>query len=81
VSVVQFPTSLPSPEQLDLARLKLIELTNNLAAELLAHCNELMKAANAPEFTVVVRKTESKLAEASAGWLAMSTVIRESWHI
>jgi hypothetical protein len=81
VSIVQFPTSLPSPEQLDLARLKLVELTNNLAADLLAHCNELMKTTNAPEFTVIVRKTEAKLAEANAGWSAMSTAIRDSWHI
>ncbi len=81
MTVVQFPTSLPSPEQLDLPRLKLIELTNKLAAELLGHCNELMKATNAPEFAAVVRKTAVQLAEASAGWAAMSGAIRDSWHV
>jgi len=81
VNIVQFPTSLPAPQQLDLPRLKLIELTNNLAAELLGQCNELMKAQSAPEFAAVVRRTEARLAEASAGWSAMSTAIRESWRI
>jgi hypothetical protein len=81
MNVVQFPTSLPAPHQLDLPRLRLIELTNSLAAELLAYCNELMNAKNAPEFAAVVRQTEAKLAEASAGWAAMSSTIRQSWNI
>jgi len=81
MSVVPFPTSVPAPHQLDLPRLKLIELTNTLAAELLGHCNELMKVQSAPEFAALVRKTEARLAEASAGWTAMSATIRDSWHI
>jgi hypothetical protein len=81
MTVVQFPTSLPAPEQLDLPRLKLIELTNNLAAELLGHCNELMKASSAPEFAAVVRKTAAQLEQARAGWTAMSDAIRDSWHV
>jgi len=81
VSVLQFPTSLPAPHELDLPRLKLIELTNNLAAELLGQCSELMKAQSAPEFAAVVRKTEKKLAEAIAGWSAMSEAIRTNWSI
>jgi hypothetical protein len=81
MNVVQFPTSLPAPHLLDLPRLRLIELTNSLAAELLGHCNELMKAQSAPEFVALVRKTEAKLAESSAGWSAMSNTIRDSWHI
>lgn len=81
MSIVQFPSSLPAPHQLDLPRVKLMELTNNLAADLLGFCNELMKAQNAPQFAAVVRKTEAKLADASAGWAAMSRTIRESWHI
>lgn len=81
MNIVSFPTSLPAPHQLDLPRLRLIELTNSLAAELLGHCNELMQASNAPEFASVVRKTAGRLAEASAGWAAMSSTIRECWHI
>ena len=81
MSVIQFPTPLPAPDQLDLLRLKLIELTNNLAAELLGHCGELAKTTNAPELAAVIRKTDAKLAEASAGWQTMSDAIRKSWHI
>ncbi len=81
MSVVQFPTPLPAPEQLDILRLKLIELTNDLAAEILGHCGELAKTTDAPHLAAVVRKTEDKLAEASAGWQAMSAAIRKSWHI
>jgi hypothetical protein len=81
MSIVSFPSSLPAPHQLDLPRLRLIELTNALAAELLGHCGELMKASNAPEFAAVVRKTAEHLAQASAGWAAMSSTIRECWHI
>jgi hypothetical protein len=81
MTVVQFPSALPAPHQLDLLRLKLIELTNSLAAELLGHCNEIMKVQSAPEFAALLRKTENRLAEASAGWTAMSHTIRESWHI
>ena len=81
MNIVSFPSALPAPHQLDLPRLRLIELTNSLAAELLAHCSELMKASNAPEFASVVRKTAEHLAEASAGWTAMSSTIRECWHI
>ncbi|HWG76679.1 MAG TPA: hypothetical protein VN660_07770 [Steroidobacteraceae bacterium] len=81
MNIVSFPGALPAPHQLDLPRLRLIELTNSLAAELLGHCNELMKASNAPEFAAVVRKTADHLAEASAGWAAMSSTIRDCWRI
>jgi hypothetical protein len=81
MSIVSFPSALPAPHQLDLPRLRLIELTNSLAAELLGDCNELMKASNAPEFAAVLRKSGDRLAAASAGWAAMSSTIQESWHI
>ena len=81
MNIVSFPSALPAPHQLDLPRLRLMELTNSLAAELLSHCNELTKASTAPEFAAVVRKTAEHLADASAGWAAMSRTIRECWHI
>jgi hypothetical protein len=81
MNIVSFPSAMPAPHQLDLPRLRLIELTNSLAAQLLGHCNELMKASNAPEFAAVVRKTAEHLAEASTGWSAMSDTIRECWHL
>lgn len=81
MAIVSFPTALPTPHELDLPRLRLIELTNSLAAQLLGDCNELMKATNAPEFAAVLRKTSNRLAAASAGWAEMSSTIRESWKI
>ena len=80
-NVVTFPTMLPSPKQLELPRAQLSGIMHDLTIEL-THCQgDLLRANNATEFAAAVLRTAEKLAEASAGWAAMSSTIRESWGI
>jgi hypothetical protein len=81
MTVVKFPSKLPGPQHLELPRAQLCGLLQELANDVLGHANELRQANNASELAAAVRKTAGKLAEASAGWAAMSNNIREFWGI
>jgi len=78
VNVVKFPSKLPTPGQLELPRAQLVGVLQELSTTLLTQANELFKAATAPEFAAVVRDTAAKVADANAGWAAMSAAT-ESW--
>jgi hypothetical protein len=81
MTAMKFPSTLPSPDQLELACAHLCGLLRDITVELLALQAELMKAGNAGELTAVVHQTADKLAAANKDWAAMSESIRESWRI
>jgi hypothetical protein len=79
--VLNFPSKLPTPQQLVLPRAQLSELLLELTKEIMQCQEELLKADNAPEFAAAVRKTAEKVGEASAGWSALCDIVRDSWRI
>jgi hypothetical protein len=81
MTIITFPSRMPTPQQLDLPRAELSLLLHELVTELIQYQSDLMMAQSAPEFAAAVRKTTDKLAEASAGWTQMSTIIREEWGL
>jgi hypothetical protein len=81
MTIVNFPTKLPAPHQLEFPRAQLSGLLNDLNAELMQRQLDLLKAGNAVEFATAVRKAAEELAKASAGWSALANTIRESWRI
>jgi hypothetical protein len=80
-NILSFPSSLPTPQQLELPTARISGLLHDLNVELLKAQSGLLAANNAREFAAVVRMTTDKLSEASAAWTAMSETIRTSWHI
>lgn len=85
MNVVKFPSTLPTAQQLELPCLHLVGLLQSLTADLAAQTEELMRCAAgqgyAVEVAAIVHKTAGKIAEASAGWAAMSDAIRSSWGV
>jgi hypothetical protein len=81
MTVIKFPTKLPSPGQLDLAQATLCGLLQDMAGRSLARCNEVIKAGNAPELAAVIRGVADDAASDSAGWAELLMKIRESWGI
>jgi hypothetical protein len=81
MTVIKFPTKLPSPDQLELPRVQLIGLLQNLSGLLQARSLKLMEANNAAELAAVVRGIAGDTAEANTGWAELSEKIRVSWGI
>jgi hypothetical protein len=81
MTIVQFPSKLPTPQQLELPRANLCSLAQELAADLTRSQMDLMQAKNPGEFAAAIRKTADKLAESAAAWTKLKAIIRESWGI
>jgi hypothetical protein len=79
--IENFPTKLPDPNQVELLGLQLSGILMELARDLQSQALELIRASDAGEFATVVRKTADTVAGASAGWVALSNKIKESWRI
>jgi hypothetical protein len=79
--IVQFPSKLPTPQQLELPRAHLSSLAQELAADLMQSQMELVQAKNPSQFAAAIRKTADKLAESAAAWTKLKEIIRESWGI
>jgi hypothetical protein len=81
MTIIRFPTKLPPPNELGLARAQLCELLQDTSRLLLARANQLIATNNASEFAAVVRGVADDTAEASAGWANVSKIIREAWGV
>jgi hypothetical protein len=81
MTLVQFPSKLPTPQQLELPRAHLCSVAQELAAELTRSQMDLVQAKNPSEFAAAIRKTADKLAESAAAWTKLKRIIRESWGI
>jgi hypothetical protein len=81
LTVIKFSDKLPTPQQLELPRLRLAGLAHELTIDL-AQCQEaLMNSESAATLAAAIRRTADKLAEASAGWASISSTIPETWGI
>lgn len=81
MTVVKFPTSIPSAERLELPRAQLVGLLHALSETLLQNANDLMAAENAPELGAVVHRAAAALDEAARGWASLSATVRDSWGV
>lgn len=81
MTVIKFPSKLPSASGLDLAQAQLVGLLQDIAGLALARANELIQTKNPSEFASVVRAVADDTAKASAGWAALSAQIRQSWGV
>ena len=73
------PTEVPTPQELELPRMRLSRLMHDLTVDLMHYQEDLLRAQDASEFASTILRTADSLAEANACWTAMSTTIRESW--
>jgi hypothetical protein len=81
VNIVKFPTKLPSPDELDLPRAKIVELLEAMSNRALARCNGAMVASNAAELAALIRGAADDAASDSEGWQEVLQTIRDSWGI
>jgi hypothetical protein len=81
MTIVRFPSKLPTPQQLEVPRAHLCSLAQELAADLTRSQMDLVQAKNPSEFAAAIRKTSDKLVESAAAWTKLNGIIRESWGI
>ncbi len=79
MSVINVPTTLPSPGQLDLFRSELIGQLVRVSELLMVRANELMKAERAPELAAVVLAVERDVAETNQAWTGLSGAMHKLW--
>ena len=81
MTVVKFPTKLPSPDQLDLPQATLCGLLQDISGRSMARCGEVIRAKNASELAAVVRAIAEDSEGDRVGWADLSKLIRDSWGI
>jgi hypothetical protein len=81
MSILNFPTKLPTPGQLELPRALAAEALHELTRDLMDLQLEILRTSSAAEFAAAARKAADKLSAASLGWTSMVGTIRDSWGI
>ncbi len=81
MSVVRFPTKMPSPDQIDLAQAHLSSLLQDMANRSLARCNQVLTARNAPELARLINEAAQDAAGDAAGWASLLKTVKDSWGI
>ena len=80
-NILNFPTKLPTPQQVELPRASLSGILQELTIAVMKCYEDVLKADSASELAAAVRKTAEVVGEASAGWSELRNTVRDSWGI
>jgi hypothetical protein len=81
MSIARFPTKLPPPDRIGLAKDALAVQLQHLSGLATAYANKVMTVNSAPELAAIVRDICATTQEASDGWKGLSDNIKRSWGI
>lgn len=81
MKVLSFPSSIPTPGQLELPRAQLTGLLHDLTAQVQSSQLALLTSRDAGEFAAAVHNAAQQIEAASRGWSQLSATVRDSWRI